>query len=88
MNPLIADALALRRRLKRYPAPDAIAAWAPPTGRDGPPLLAMFADQLRASAELMSECVRAAGGTARARRVHALAARGPLDSGAPGRPRR
>jgi hypothetical protein len=50
VNPLIADALALRRGLERSPAADAAAAGTPPDGRDVHPLFAVFADQMRAPA--------------------------------------
>jgi DNA-binding ferritin-like protein len=86
VNPLIADALALRRGLERSPAADAAAAGTPPDGRDAHPLFAVFADQMRASADLMGECVRAAGGRPRARRADARAdaraAAAPPDEGA------
>ena len=81
VNPLIADALALRRGLERSPAADAAAAGTPPDGRDVHPLFAVFADQMRASADLMGECVRAAGGRPRARRADARAEVAPPDDG-------
>jgi DNA-binding ferritin-like protein len=56
VTPLIADALALQRQLaacgRRAPAARVGAA----------PLLGVFADQMRASADILAECVREVGG--------------------------
>lgn len=76
VTPLIADALALRGRLAQCRAADP--GTAPPGAAEGAAsLLAVFADQLLASAELLAECVRGLGGAAQIEGPDAL---GPAPS--------